>query len=234
MLAMIREYGAGQLAASPGEQDRARGRLLHRYLRLAGEAATGQQARQQSRYQELRAEHASLQAAIGHGFALPAGIAAAARLVTALYWYWRLSGLAAEAMPWTTLILDKFGDESAEHAGALALRELAATELAAAAPARKAISGGSAGLSGVSGGSSGVSARIPAQVPAGPGKAAGLPLTERQLQIAALAATGLSNREIAAHLVISKRTVDTHVTHIFAKLGVTSRTQLAGWFHSRP
>jgi non-specific serine/threonine protein kinase len=53
------------------------------------------------------------------------------------------------------------------------------------------------------------------------------PLTSRQRQIAALVAEGLSNREIAARLVISKRTVDAHIDHIFAKLGVSSRTQLA-------
>ena len=53
------------------------------------------------------------------------------------------------------------------------------------------------------------------------------PLTNRQRQIAALVADGLSNKEIAARLVISKRTVDAHIDHIFAKLGVSSRTQLA-------
>jgi non-specific serine/threonine protein kinase len=51
-------------------------------------------------------------------------------------------------------------------------------------------------------------------------------LTAREHQIAALVANGLSNREIAAKLVISKRTVDAHVEHIFAKLGISSRVQL--------
>ena len=65
----------------------------------------------------------------------------------------------------------------------------------------------------------------PAAAPhAGPSPAARL--TGRQREIADLAARGLSNREIAGHLVISKRTVDTHVSHIFRKLGVTSRAQL--------
>ncbi len=53
------------------------------------------------------------------------------------------------------------------------------------------------------------------------------PLTSRQRQIAMLVADGLSNKEIAVRLVISKRTVDAHIDHIFAKLGVSSRTQLA-------
>jgi len=51
-------------------------------------------------------------------------------------------------------------------------------------------------------------------------------LTGRERQVAALVASGLSNREIAARLVISQRTVDAHVNHIFAKLGVSSRVQL--------
>ncbi|HSZ40926.1 MAG TPA: LuxR C-terminal-related transcriptional regulator [Trebonia sp.] len=51
-------------------------------------------------------------------------------------------------------------------------------------------------------------------------------LTGREQQIAGLVASGLSNREIAAQLVISKRTVDAHVEHIFAKLGISSRVQL--------
>jgi non-specific serine/threonine protein kinase len=51
-------------------------------------------------------------------------------------------------------------------------------------------------------------------------------LTRRELQIAALIAEGLSNRTIAETLVISKRTVDAHIDHIFAKLGVSSRVQL--------
>jgi DNA-binding NarL/FixJ family response regulator len=38
---------------------------------------------------------------------------------------------------------------------------------------------------------------------------------------------GLSNREIAERLVISKLTVDAHIEHIYGKLGVSSRVQLA-------
>jgi non-specific serine/threonine protein kinase len=51
-------------------------------------------------------------------------------------------------------------------------------------------------------------------------------LTAREREIALLVARGLSNRDIAAQLVISKRTVDAHVNHIFTKLGLSSRVQL--------
>ena len=59
-------------------------------------------------------------------------------------------------------------------------------------------------------------------------------LTGRELQIAALVAEGLSNRQIAERLVISKRTVDAHIEHIYGKLGVCSRVQLASWLRSQP
>jgi predicted ATPase/DNA-binding CsgD family transcriptional regulator len=54
-------------------------------------------------------------------------------------------------------------------------------------------------------------------------------LTRREKEIAALVAAGLGNREIAARLFLSKRTVDSHMEHIFTKLGFSSRTQLASW-----
>jgi DNA-binding CsgD family transcriptional regulator len=51
-------------------------------------------------------------------------------------------------------------------------------------------------------------------------------LTPQELQIAQLAADGLSNREIGERLYISHRTVGTHLYQLFPKLGVTSRTEL--------
>jgi DNA-binding NarL/FixJ family response regulator len=48
-------------------------------------------------------------------------------------------------------------------------------------------------------------------------------LTPRELQVLRLLATGKTNRTIAAELVLSDKTVDRHVTNIFAKLGVSSR-----------
>jgi predicted ATPase/DNA-binding CsgD family transcriptional regulator len=55
------------------------------------------------------------------------------------------------------------------------------------------------------------------------------PLTRREREIAVLVADGLGNREIAERLVLSRRTVESHIEHIFSKLGLSSRTQLAGW-----
>jgi NarL family two-component system response regulator LiaR len=52
-------------------------------------------------------------------------------------------------------------------------------------------------------------------------------LTERELEIARLVAQGKSNREIAQELVISEKTVKTHVSNILGKLNLEDRTQLA-------
>ncbi|MEU4668740.1 LuxR family transcriptional regulator [Amycolatopsis sp. NPDC023774] len=52
-------------------------------------------------------------------------------------------------------------------------------------------------------------------------------LTERELQVLALVAEGLSNRQIAARLVISEHTVRRHLQNVFAKLGVPSRAAAA-------
>ncbi|MPY98094.1 MAG: AAA family ATPase [Actinophytocola sp.] len=54
-------------------------------------------------------------------------------------------------------------------------------------------------------------------------------LTNRETEIARLVAKGLGNKQIATDLVISARTVETHVEHILVKLGFHSRTQIAAW-----
>ncbi|MBN9113311.1 MAG: response regulator transcription factor [Pseudonocardia sp.] len=62
---------------------------------------------------------------------------------------------------------------------------------------------------------------------AGPGAG----LTRREREIAALVATGMTNREIARKLQLSVRTVEAHVDHALTKLGLRTRTQLAARMH---
>ena len=54
-------------------------------------------------------------------------------------------------------------------------------------------------------------------------------LTAREREIATLIAQGKFNREIADALVLSERTIETHVSNIMLKLSLTSRRQIAAW-----
>jgi len=57
-------------------------------------------------------------------------------------------------------------------------------------------------------------------------------LSVRERDVLKLMAAGLTNREIAARLVISENTVQTHVAHVLSKLNVRSRFQAADiWAH---
>jgi DNA-binding CsgD family transcriptional regulator len=55
------------------------------------------------------------------------------------------------------------------------------------------------------------------------------PLTVREFEIARMIATGMTNAQIAAELVLSPKTISAHVEHILAKLGVARRTEIAAW-----
>lgn len=57
-------------------------------------------------------------------------------------------------------------------------------------------------------------------------------LSARETEVAADIRAGLSNRAIAERLVLSVRTIDTHVQRILVKLGFTSRAQIAAWYES--
>lgn len=52
-------------------------------------------------------------------------------------------------------------------------------------------------------------------------------LTRAELAVSQLAAQGLTNKEIGERLFVSRRTVETHLSHVFGKLGLSSRIELA-------
>jgi DNA-binding CsgD family transcriptional regulator len=58
-------------------------------------------------------------------------------------------------------------------------------------------------------------------------------LSSREQEVAALLAHGLSNRQIAEGLVVTERTVATHIEHILGKLGFASRHQVGAWATER-
>lgn len=55
-----------------------------------------------------------------------------------------------------------------------------------------------------------------------------LQLTPQELQVARFVADGLPTRDVAAQLFLSPRTVEFHLRNVFTKLGITSRSELAG------
>ena len=68
----------------------------------------------------------------------------------------------------------------------------------------------------------------------GPDRSGWEGLTASELRVARLAAEGLTNRQIGERLFVSPRTVETHLGHAFAKLGVATRSQLAAEAARRP
>jgi DNA-binding NarL/FixJ family response regulator len=66
--------------------------------------------------------------------------------------------------------------------------------------------------------------------PPGAARAAGTDtLSDREREVAMLVVRGCSNRQIAEELFITQKTVETHVSHVLTKLGLTSRVQIATW-----
>ncbi|MGO9510936.1 MAG: response regulator transcription factor, partial [Mycobacterium sp.] len=52
-------------------------------------------------------------------------------------------------------------------------------------------------------------------------------LTPAERDVVRLVSEGLANKDVAARLFVSPRTVETHLAHVYAKLGLNSRVQLA-------
>ncbi len=118
------------------------------------------------------------------------------------------------------LALTSFKEErlvqNALEAGAIGylLKDVSAEKLA------QAIRGANAGRSTLSPEAAQVLVQAATQTPT-----PGLDLTERERDVLALMATGLNNVEISETLVVSPSTIKSHVSHILAKFGVTSRTE---------
>jgi DNA-binding NarL/FixJ family response regulator len=122
----------------------------------------------------------------------------------------------------TTFDLDDYVYE-ALRAGAsgFLLKDASAAELASAV---RVVAAGDALLS------PGVTRRLIAEfarlgAPRSPGRRQLEDLTERETEVLALVARGMSNGEIAAHLIVAEQTVKTHVSRVLMKLGLRDRTQ---------
>jgi DNA-binding CsgD family transcriptional regulator len=93
-------------------------------------------------------------------------------------------------------------------------------------PAREAIEAALEGFEAI--GAEGWAAKAHAELGRIGGRTRAEGLTAAERRVASLVAEGRTNREIAAALFLGERTVASHLTHIYAKLGVRSRTELAG------
>jgi DNA-binding NarL/FixJ family response regulator len=84
------------------------------------------------------------------------------------------------------------------------------------------------------------SARVPlgepvvGAVPAGEGSTSGVHLTEREEEVLAHVVAGRTYGEIARALVVSEKTVSSHISHLLAKTGTANRVDLARWAGHRP
>jgi DNA-binding CsgD family transcriptional regulator len=92
-------------------------------------------------------------------------------------------------------------------------------------PAREVIEAALAGFEGC--GAEGWAEKARAELGRIGGRTRADGLTPAELRVAALVAEGRTNREVAAALFLGERTIASHLTHIYAKLGVRSRTELA-------
>jgi len=92
-------------------------------------------------------------------------------------------------------------------------------------PAREAIEAAAEGFEAI--GAEGWAAKAHAELGRIGGRTRAEGLTAAERRVASLVAEGRTNREVAAALFLGERTVASHLTHIYAKLGIRSRTELA-------
>ncbi|MFI6424192.1 response regulator transcription factor [Promicromonospora sp. NPDC050880] len=137
----------------------------------------------------------------------------------------RLSGATVVMLTHTD---DPASVAEAIAAGAAGYLVHGALEPAAMLDAIRLCRNGSQVVSGVS------TAPAPAAAPVAPPAVRGL-LSPREAEVMDLVADGLSNREVAARLFVSEKTVKNHVNSLFAKLGVTTRSQaIVRWIQRDP
>jgi DNA-binding NarL/FixJ family response regulator len=60
------------------------------------------------------------------------------------------------------------------------------------------------------------------------------PLSSREFEVAQLVAAGLTNRQIAEHLVLAPKTISAHITHILTNLDAARRAEIAAWYATIP
>jgi len=235
-------YGMGMLAQERGDHDGSLGHLraaleIFRELDARPEiarclAGLGRVAMTQQEYataREYLAESLRLSRATGQRLAVARGLEAFAGLAARQGQHARAVRLGGAARALRAAI----GASPASGARLEALLEPARRLLGEPAAAALLAAGGQMTITEAAEYAADPGAQAPplpeSAVPAAPRPQPGSVLTRREWEIAELIARGLSNRAIAAELVISPATAARHVANILTKLGFSSRAQVAAW-----
>jgi DNA-binding NarL/FixJ family response regulator len=115
----------------------------------------------------------------------------------------------------------------------LALRHIAVAAIAAVTVLTNLALGVAWLLTLLAGGAVLLFGELPPASDAEPGPPGVYPLTRKEVEVAILVAQGKTNKEIASQLFNSERTIDNHVQHIYNKLTIDSRAELALWVQER-